>query len=127
MTNSNCSRAPTYGEIVTAALAGAAYLGYYFVAKADQSWFYYTMCGFSAFRFAQLQRPKSKTWLGVFTCTFVMIEAFQQGLCGAFHFGIRAKKDICVDLVGEDVYRALASLSLATLWMLLFYLNKRRR
>ena len=113
-------------ELVTLAIALAAYLGYYQAPQGQEAWVYYIMGGVLAFRLAQLQRPKAETRVGIFAYTFIMIESCQQAVCGSLHIGFRATKDVCVDLVGDDIYRAGASLSLAALWMVLFYSKHRR-
>jgi hypothetical protein len=95
----------------------SAYLGYYMLPLAQRPWAYYVATGALVFVLAVQLRGLQKTALGVFVCTYVMIESAQQTVCGAFAWGAKTGGvDVCKVAGLGDVYPALAALGLAALW-----------
>lgn len=96
------------------ALALAVYFGYYQLSDPiARGQVYYAMCGLLM------------VWAGLcmhagwrppaFACALMMIEGGQQAVFGAFDFGPPTGVDLGPKLLGDDLYHALVSLTLAGL------------
>lgn len=102
---------------ITTALALSAYLGYYAYPLKERPWAFYVASAVLVMWLAYLRRLEEKTALGVFACTWIMIEAGQQAACGAFAWGARTGgQDVCKLLGLGDAYLALGALALASAW-----------
>ena len=103
-------------DCVTVALALSAYLGYYHWADPiDRAWVSYITCAALTLWLAW-DRPGRRTWLRFFAAVYITFEALQQIGCGLLEFGtVPDGQDICIRVVGEEVYRAAMSIVLATL------------
>lgn len=109
-------RGPQKSDLILTFLAVPTYFGYYlFSDQWIRGWIYYATTGFLVLYLARCFRPV--TALGLLMKAFVVIEAGQQGVCGALTIGVRppSGKDVCVQYVGEDGYRAALALALAGL------------
>lgn len=108
------------------ATAVPAFFGYYFMpTAADRPWAYYVAEGALILALADMVRgvvpqlvragvlTAGKVQAAVGLLWWIEIEAGQQAVCGALAWGQTAHSDVCVDLVGLDVYRAVAALAVA--------------
>lgn len=104
-------------DIISAVVTVAAYFTYYgFADLRDRRWMYYVMGGVLA------------TWVGwcwrqdglsagrpllAFSGSVMLIEGPQQAVCGLLRWRSTQPQDMCVQVLGESLYVALASLLLA--------------
>lgn len=103
-------------DLFLALLAVPTYFGYYlFTDPWVRGWIYYTATGFFVCYLAWCFRPASA--LGMLTKAWVILEAGQQGICGTLTIGAQppSGRDVCVQYVGEDGYRAVLALAVAGL------------
>ena len=107
--------------ILIALTAAPAYLGYYVLTDAiDRAWAYYVLQGLLALALADCVRRwvpdhveiSLAAW-AVGLCWWIEIEAIQQAVCGTLQWGNQVHTDICVQVIGLDVYRGVAALVLA--------------
>lgn len=101
-----------------AVAASAAYFGYYLLRDPWQrGWLYYAATGVLVWVLAWCWRPSGP--LGAVVRVWVLIESGQQAACGsatlAVGQGAPDGRDVCVQYVGEDIYRAVLALTLAAL------------
>ena len=107
--------------ILIALTAAPAYLGYYVLTDAiDRAWAYYVLQGLMALALADCVRRWVPDQVGAVLvswatalCWWVEIEAAQQAVCGTLQWGSAVHTDICVQVIGLDVYRGVAALVLA--------------
>lgn len=102
--------------MILATLAMPTYFGYYlFADQWVRGWIYYAATGFLVAYLAWCFRAASA--LGMLVRAWVILEAGQQGVCGALTIGARPPdgRDVCVQYVGEDGYRAVLALAVAGL------------
>jgi hypothetical protein len=102
---------------VTVALAAFAYLGYYrWSDPIERAWVSYIGCAVLTV-WLVWQQTGRRTWVGLFGIFYITFEGAQQATCGYFEFGtVPDGQDICVRLVGEEVYRAAMSIILAVIF-----------
>ena len=109
-------RGPGRLDIILASLAAPTYFGYYwFTDPWVRGWIYYAATGVLVTYLAWCFRPA--TSLGALARAWVLLEAGQQGACGALTIGAKPPdgRDVCVQYVGEDGYRAVLALAVAGL------------
>lgn len=109
-------------DIITAALAVAAYFSYYyFVDIRDRRWMYYVCTGVLLAWLGWCMRCDGlaqRRILLAFTGTLLLIEGPQQAVCGLLRWQAPGPQDLCVQVLGDGIYTALASLLLAAAWTL---------
>lgn len=107
-------------DIISAVVAIAAYFTYYgFADLRDRRWAYYVMGGVLAAWVGWCWRRDGLTQgrtLLAFTGTLMLIEGPQQAVCGALRWQSPLPGDLCVQVLGDTIYTALASLALAAAW-----------
>jgi len=88
---------------------------------------YYAATGFLVAGLAWFYQPATSA--GVLARAWVLLEALQQGACGAATVGARPPdgRDVCVKFIGEDGYRAALSLATAGLIVGVMKWQSRRR
>lgn len=104
-------------DSISAVAAFAAYFTYYgFADLRDRRWMYYVMGGVLASWIGWCWRQdglrQGRTVLA-FTGTLMLIEGPQQAVCGLLRWRTTSPQDLCVQVLGDTVYTALASLLLA--------------
>lgn len=105
-------------DFILAALAVSTYFGYYMLTDPWQrGWLYYASTGLLVAALAWWWRPASA--LGALARVWVLIESGQQAACGSATLatggGSPDGRDVCVQYIGEDFYRAALALTLAAL------------
>ena len=104
-------------DTITAVITFAAYFTYYgFADLRDRRWMYYVACGVLAAWVGWCWRQdglrQGRTLLA-FAGTMMLIEGSQQAVCGLLRWRSTGRADLCVQVLGDTVYTALASLLLA--------------
>lgn len=107
-------------DSISAGMTFAAYFTYYgFAELQDRRWMYYVMGGVLATWVGWCWRQdglvQGRTLLA-FAGSVMLIEGPQQAVCGVLRWRTTAPQDLCVQVLGDTVYTALASLLLAGLW-----------
>ena len=103
-------------DTILAAVAAPTYFAYYaFSDPWVRGWLYYALTGFLMALLAWFYRPGSS--LGALARARVILEAGQQGVCGTLTIGAKPPdgRDVCLQYVGEDGYRAVLALAVAAL------------
>lgn len=117
-------------DLILAALAVSAYFGYYALHDTWQRlWLYYAATGALVFALAWWWRPAAV--LGAVARVWVLVESGQQAVCGSATLAAGAAmpdgRDVCVQYVGEDFYRAALAITLAALIVGVTTWQSRRR
>lgn len=107
-------------DIISAVVAVAAHLAYYgFADLRDQRWAFYVMGGvlaaWAGWCWRQDGLAQGRLVLA-FAGSFLLIEGPQQAVCGALRWRSPLPGDLCVQVLGDTIYTALASLVLAAAW-----------
>lgn len=107
-------------DILSAVVAVAAYFSYYgFADLRDRRWAYYVLGGVLAAWVGWCWRQEAmveQRALKCFVGSLMLIEGAQQALFGMLRWQSPSGVDLGVQVLGETVYIALASLALAAVW-----------
>lgn len=107
-------------DSITAALAVAAYFSYYYFQDIrDRRWMFYVASGVLVAWLGWCMRQDGfmqRRLLLAFAGTLLMIEGAQQAVCGMLRWQAPGPRDLCVQVLGDSVYTAVASLLLAAAW-----------
>lgn len=111
-------RRPPQPDLTVSLLAATTYFGYYALTDPWQrGWLYYSATGALVLALA-VYWPVSSA-LGEVVRLWVQIESGQQAVCGSLTLATGAPapdgRDVCVQYLGADIYRAVLALCLAAL------------
>lgn len=101
-------------DLALLAATAFAFYGYYAWPPVDRPDVYYIAGAVLVITLAVRLRAHVRGAAGQLACTVCLLEASQQGICGAARWGLQATgQDLCKEWLGPDWYRAAASLALA--------------
>jgi len=105
-----------YIEVADLLAVAATFFGYYALpTPSSRPWAYYAAQGALLAGCGLALRRSAETYWGAWACVILVLEGAQQAVCGSLHFGFPAVGDACVDLIGQQPYKAILSASVSAL------------